>query len=321
MKRAAVFFLALISLAAAAVSAQAPVHSADANKRGLTDKDFPRQVKLAENVYAYEILPGRGGNAQPDATRVTTNSMVVVTSEGVLIADTQGSIAGANQLLEEVKKLTPQPIKYIVICTEHTDHTNGISAFPQTATYISSPFTQNTFRTQANDPSRQPNAPKVVVPGETVSDKKVIKLGNTEIDVMNIGRSHTGGDLAVYLPREKVLWMGETFNSFRFPTLRTGYPSEWVKTIDVAQHMDVNYYAGAHGFIDDAATMKASLAEYRKALETLIAEAKRLHQPGANPDEAFKQANFGPYAMWTDFAQQAPTAFKRAWDELDGKLK
>jgi glyoxylase-like metal-dependent hydrolase (beta-lactamase superfamily II) len=155
----------------------------------------------------------------------------------------------------------------------------------------------------------------------TVDDKKVLTLGGTEIQILKLGRSHTGGDIVVYLPKEKVLWLSETFNSNRFPTLRTGYPSEWIQAIDKAQKMDVAYYAGAHGLIDDAQTNKSNLAEYRAALETLVAEAKRLHQPGADPDAAFKQANFGRFAMWTDFDAQAPVSFRRAWDEIDGKLK
>jgi glyoxylase-like metal-dependent hydrolase (beta-lactamase superfamily II) len=313
MKRVVFLVLAVLLSGAWPASAQSavPYAPADPIKRGMTAKDFPRVTKLAENVYAIQILPGQG---------VTTNSMAVITPDGVLVADGQGSIPAATLVMDEIKKLTPQPVKYFVVCSEHTDHTNGLSGFPSTATFISSPFTQKTFQTQADAPNRQPNAPPVIVPSVTVDDKKVIMLGGTEIQILKLGRSHTGGDIVVYLPKEKVLWMSETFNSNRFPTLRTGYPSEWVQAIDKAQHMDVAYYAGAHGIIDDAKSMKANLAEYRKALETLIAEAKRLHQAGGDPAVAFKQANFGPYAMWTDFDAQAPVAFKRAWDEIDGKL-
>ena len=240
MKRRILQLLAVV-LATGCVSAlaQAPIPTADANKRGLTDKDFPKVVKLGDNVYGIQILPAQGPNAQPNATRVTTNSMAVITTDGVLVADTQGSIAAANQVMDEIKKLTSQPIKYVVVCSEHTDHTNGISAFPSTATYISSPFSQKTFQDQANAPNRPPNAPRVVVPSETVDDKRVLKMGSTEIQILKLGRSHTGGDIVVYLPKERVLWMSETFNSNRFPTLRTGYASEWVQAIDKAQHMDV----------------------------------------------------------------------------------
>jgi hypothetical protein len=53
----------------------------------------------------------------------------------------------------------------------------------------------------------------------------------------------------------------------------------------------------------------------------VVAEAKRLYKPGASAEEAFKQANFGPYSSWSVSTANAPIAFKRAWDEIDGKLK
>ena len=306
-----------------AVPAFTQVQTADVSKRGLTDKDFPRTIKLADNVYAFEMLAPVNPAAPAAASqeRYTTNSLVVITTDGVLIADGQGNPEFGNRLIDEIKKLTNQPIKYVVVCSEHGDHSGGNSAFPSTATFISHPTTKANLERQASAPNRPANAPKIVVPTETVSDKKVLKMGNTEIQVLFLGRSHTGGDLTVYLPKEKVLWMSETFNHRRFPTVGGGYPTEWIAAITKAEKMDVQYYAGAHGFIDDARTMKAELAEYRKALETIVAEARRLYKPGGSAEEAFKQANFGPYTSWTTASAQATPGFKRAWDELDGKVK
>jgi glyoxylase-like metal-dependent hydrolase (beta-lactamase superfamily II) len=313
----------IVMLFVATGYSQVPVRTADANKRGLTDKDFPHVVKLANNVYAVEVLPPAGNAAAGAQERVTTNSMVIVTTDGVMVVDGQGSVGDATKLIDEIKKITNQPIKYVVVSSEHGDHTGGLSAFPSTATFISHPLTKATFEAQAAAPARggNGNTPRVVVPTETVSDKRTIKMGNTEIQLMFLGRTHTAGMLEVYLPQQKILWMSEGYNHHRFPTLRTGYPSEWIATLKKAEAMDVQYYAGAHGFIDDAKTMKADLPEYRKALESVFAETKRLYKPGANVDEAYKQANFGPYASWTSSGQQAETAFKKVWEELDGKLK
>src|SRR4029079_14552142 len=111
MKRAIAHLLCFVLLATVA-AAQTPVHSADAYKRGLTDKDFPHRITLADNVYAIEILPAQGPNANPNNTRITTNSMVVVTTDGVLLGYGQGSAAAAKLLMGEIAKLTPQPIKY-----------------------------------------------------------------------------------------------------------------------------------------------------------------------------------------------------------------
>jgi glyoxylase-like metal-dependent hydrolase (beta-lactamase superfamily II) len=311
-------------LAFAAVSpvlAQNIARTADANKRGLTDRDFPHSIKLAENVYAFEMLAPAGANAPAQQERITTNSFVVVTTDGVLVADAQGNVAETTRLIDEIKKLTDQPIKYVVICSEHGDHTGGNSAFPPSTTFIAHPSAKAALETQANAPNRPANAPRVVIPAETVSDRRTLRMGNTEIQILFLGRTHTGGDLAIYLPRERVLWMSESFNPNRYPTLRTGYPSEWIAAIRRAERMDVGYFVGAHGFIDDARTMRVLLAEYRKAFEDLTVEVKRLYRPGASVEDALKLANFGPYASWTGFGQAGQFAFRRVWEELDGKLQ
>jgi cyclase len=319
MKRIGSFIFLSLLVTAGLIGQGKLIQTGDTNKRGLTDKDFPRVIKLADNVYAYEMI--RPVTPGTDNERFTTNSLIVITSDGVLVADGQGSPADTQRLIEEIQKMTKQPIKYYVMGSEHGDHTGGNSVFPSSTVFISHPVAKANLERQANAPNRAANAPKVVVPTETVSDKRVLTMGKTEIQILNLGRAHTGSDLVVYLPKEKVLFMSEVYFHRLFPALRSGYPSEWIEAVKKAEKMDVNYYVAAHGFVDDAKTMKAELAEFRKALETVYAEAKRLYKPGGNAAEAFKQANLGPYATWASYAPMAQPSFQRVWDELDGKLK
>ena len=319
MKRFSVLITVLATILAGFALAQSKLQTGDANKRGLTDKDFPQLIKLADNVYAFSML--RGVTPGTNNERFTTNSLIVVTTDGVLVADGQGSPPETAQLVEHIKKLTSQPIKYYVMGSEHGDHTGGNVSFPATTTFISHPAAKANLERQANAPNRAPTAPKIIVPTETVSDKRVLAMGKTEIQILNLGRAHTGSDLVVYLPKEKVLFMSEVYFHRLFPALRSGYPSEWIAAVKKAEAMDVSYYVPAHGFVDDATTMKTELAEFRKALETVVSEAKRLYKPGASAEEAFKQANFGPYASWESYAPMAQPSFVRVWDELDGKLK
>jgi glyoxylase-like metal-dependent hydrolase (beta-lactamase superfamily II) len=301
------------------VASSALAQTADMQKRGLKESDFPKVHKIAENVYIYEMIraPFRG-------EQFTTNNLVVVTNEGVLVADAQGSPADTTRLVEEIKKLTNQPIKYVVICSEHVDHTGGNAMFPAGVTFISQPLAKANFERQANAPNRAADAPKVMIPTDVVDGKKVMKLGNTEIQILNLGRAHVGSDLTVYLPKEKVLFLSETYFHNLFPAGANGYPSEWIAAIKKSQAMDVDTFVPGHGFIDPAPKLKADLVESRKALETVVAEAKRLHKPGATPEqiaEAVKMANFGPYATWGAFAAQGQPTFARAWAELDAPLK
>ena len=62
--------------------------------------------------------------------------------------------------------------------------------------------------------------------------------------------------------------------------------------------MDVNIYIPGHGFIEEAKASREELVEYQKALKYVIEEVQRLHKLGLSPDDARKQANWGPYKEW-----------------------
>jgi cyclase len=303
----------LFMLLASSLCAQ---QTEEMKRRGLTDKDFPRLHKLADNVYAYEMI-----RAPFQGARFTTDDLIVITTDGVLVADAQGSPEDTARLIEEIRKLTDKPIKYVVIGSEHVDHTGGNASFPATVTFIAHPGAKRSLESQVNNPNRPRNAPKIIIPNEVVIDKKVMTVGGTEIQLLNLGRCHTGTDLTVYLPKEKVLFMSECYFHRLYPSLRTGFPSEWIETIKKAQAMDVDWYIPGHGYIDEAKTLKADLMESRKALEKIVSEAKRLYQPGASPGEAFKQANFAPYSSWEFTEAQAKPAFERAWAEIEANLQ
>ncbi len=311
--RASALFLILL-IGATLGSAQDVVRTADITARGLNASEFPRIKKLADNVYSFEQL-------HPNWKTVTSNSLIVVTSDGVLVAEGQGNPDHTTRLVEAIRKLTPQPIKYVVIGSEHGDHTGGNSAFPDTVTFIGHPTSKANLERQAASPNRPPTAPKVVIPTELVSERRTLKMGNTQIDILHPGRAHTGGDLIVSLPREKVLFMSEVFFNRLFPSMNSAYPSEWVEVLKKAEQMDVSLYVPAHGFVDSPVILKEELINYRRALEAVIAEGRRLHTAKVSAEEAPKQANFGPYASWTRSAENAPGALRRVYLELDGQLK
>jgi glyoxylase-like metal-dependent hydrolase (beta-lactamase superfamily II) len=142
---------------------------------------------------------------------------------------------------------------------------------------------------------------------------------------LNLGRAHTGGDLAVYLPATKVLFLGEIYLRDVFPAMRSAFPTEWVATLKKAEAMNADWIIPGHGFIDSKEEMKADLPESRKAIEAVIAEVKRVHATGAkcqSPQncEAAKQANFGPYKDWALSGSQIPLAVAKVYQEIEGKL-
>jgi glyoxylase-like metal-dependent hydrolase (beta-lactamase superfamily II) len=304
----------LTTHAAGSKSPQQIVRTGDPVKRGLKETDFPRIQKLAPNVYSYEQLRAAGDE------KFTTVSLFVVTSAGVLVADGQGNVAETRRMVEEIAKITPQPIAHVVVCSDHGDHTAGNGAFPASAKFYAHPTSKAVLEASARRGGGRGDAPPGPLPSEVVPDKTVLKLGGTEIQLLFLGRAHTGGDLSVYLPKERILFMSEAYLNRIFPAMRSAYPSEWIGVIDKAQKMPVDIYVPGHGFVESPAILKEELETYKQGLVKVIAEAKRLHAAGVAVDTAVTQAKFGDLESWTLRVSQGATAIRRVYLELDGKL-
>lgn len=315
MKKASKLASALLGgallLSPAAFSAEPP-HSADISKRNLSTKDFPRWQQLVRNVYAYE------GLHSPDKQGVIVNtvSLIVITGEGVVVVDGQGDLPQTRLMIENIRKLTDEPIKYVVVASDHGDHTAGNAAFKEAypdVVFIASP---ESARRLADTPTP---------PTMLVSEQRSLRLGAIQVEVLNLGRAHTGGDLVVWLPESNILFLGEVFLRDVFPAMRSAYPTEWLETLRKAVVMNADYYIPGHGFIDEPAIMRRELDEARLALASVIDEAARLHKAGHKCESAADcpaaaHANWGPYGDWALSSSQAPIAIWRVYQELDGKL-
>ena len=293
--------------------AQDVVRTADPIKRGFKLSDFPRTERVSDNVYTYEDF-------HAGAEKFTTTNMFVVTSEGVVLCDAQGDPEATKKEVEAIAKITTQPIKYVVIASDHGDHTGGNVSLPQGITFFIHPNSKAILDRQAANSTRPPTwtlpADAVLVP-----EKKALKLGGEEIQILFLGRAHTGGDLSVYLPRQKILFLSETFLNRVFPAMRSAYPSEWLKSLDRAEKIDAKIYIPGHGFTEKAEVSKEELLAYHRALKAVIDEATRLYKAGVPVDEAVKQANWGEYSSWTLASSQGPIAVRKVYEELSGKLQ
>ena len=287
---------------------EVPARTADPFKRGLTEADFPRVQELAPGVYSYEQLRAAGEEL------FTTVSMFVVTGEGVLVADGQGSFEETARMVEEIGKVTDQPITHVVVCSDHGDHTAGNAAFPEGVEFI---VHENSVAAMERIRERTPDIP---MPGTVISDRMDLMLGGRTIEVLFLGRAHTGGDLVVHLPEESVLFLTEAYLHRVYPAMRSAYPTEWVAMLRRAQELNARVNVPGHGFVDSPETLREELGAAIEALETVIAESTRLHEMGLSPEEADAQADFGDLETWSLRESQRGMALRRVYMELNGEL-
>lgn len=323
MRVSRLMMAAIVALATAAAGIHTHTH-AQAQK-----PEVPRLVKIAENVYGYEDLHPSG---------IITVSLFVVGRDGVLLADGQADPKKTQGLLDAITKTANKPLKWYVVGSDHGDHTGGNVVLPSGITFVVHPRSHAQLQRDAAGAQAQfekasaaaeaggKPAPQrrvvIVPPAPMTGDTQVIDLGTMEAHVRFLGRAHTGGDLMLYLPKQKILFMSEAYLHRVFPAMRSAYPSEWVTMIDRALAMDVDVYVPGHGpVITDPKTSRERLVEYQTAMKHVISEAQRLHKLGLSPDDARKQANWGEYKDWSLSDSQDIVAIRKVYEEIEGKLK
>ena len=286
----------------------------DLTDRGYQEESYPRLTQIADGVYTYEGLMSNSGQHW----RFTINNLVVVTDEGVLLGDAQGSPEATQALVDEIAKITDQPIKYLVVGSDHTTQQGGNSVLPQDIKVFAHPSSAVVMGVRASAPDATADAS--LVPTDFVTDKRVLQLGGKEIHILHLGRARSGGDLLVHLPKEKIIYTTQIFNGGVFPAISPGFPTEWLEVLNKLQAMDIDFYVPGHGFIDSAERMEQELDMQKKAHMAVIAEATRLHDAGVPVDRAAERARFGELEQWTMRAQQGPIAVRRIYQELNGEL-
>src|SRR5262245_62762306 len=129
--------------------------------------------------------------------------MFIVTQDGVIATDpiSYGRPQAAKAYLDEIRKITKAPIKYLIYSHQHFDHTAGGKPFKDAgATVIA--------HTRAKDWLLALRDPHTVLPDETVDTSRTITLGDTTLELSYLGPNHSDSTLVMRLPKEKVLVAG-----------------------------------------------------------------------------------------------------------------
>jgi len=88
---------------------------------GVPSDDLFDIKPIADGVYAAIAKP---------AYKVNCNAAIIVLGDSVLVVDTHSKPSAARALIEQIKKLTPKPVKYVVNTHFHWDHYQGNEAYP-----------------------------------------------------------------------------------------------------------------------------------------------------------------------------------------------
>ena len=275
--------------------------------------------KVGDNVYA--AIGVDGGKAGSDAG-------FVIGDKGVLVVDTFTTPEAARALLEEIKKVTPQPVRFVVNTHYHLDHTGGNAVFAEAgATIIAHQNLRGWVRTEnlkffGADPKPEQRArvEALVPPDETYDQAMDVYLGSRRVHLRYLP-GHTGGDTVVFVPDANVVFGGDLVWQKHLPNLIDATTSAWIETLDrmLAAHPNATFVPG-HG---DVAT-PSDVKDFRNYLSTLRADIEKAKQEGksgqALQDAVLPQLQ-AQYGTWGFFKNFAPRNITQTEAELNGTKK
>jgi cyclase len=237
---------------------------------------------------------GRGGppnlatqQVKPGLYMITgagANTEVRVTNEGLIVVD--GKLPGEqnyNALMEQIKMISSQPIKYLIVTHHHADHTGNNTRFLAAGVQVVAQenLNKNLLTYEAT--------PKPAAATITYGRDHVIKLGGVEVEAHHFGNAHTNGDTVVYFPDLKVVAVSDEVTSGKVGPLADyaggGSFLDWIQTLDNLLKLDFDTAIPGNG----NPITKADVEAYRNKIATFVGRAKVAVRNGVPKDQLMAQ--------------------------------
>ncbi len=245
-------------------------------------------LKISEGVYAYaNIKSGSAGN------RFGANAGIVIGQDGVLVVDTLTSAREAMGFLEDIRKITDKPIRYVVNTHYHLDHAFGNCVFADLGAGIISHLNCRRQVRKIEDQALAMAASfgmdeaalegtRIVVPNMAFEREMELDLGHQVVRMLYSGQaSHTAGSILVWVPQQKVAFAGDTLFTNFHPFMAEGDLEGWSKSLDYLSTLGAEKIIPGHGPLSgskDVMEMKAYLTAFDRNAKNLCAAQTDIEQ-------------------------------------------
>ncbi len=195
-------------------------------------------VRVGDNIYA---LVGDLGQRSPANLGHNMTSGFIVSNEGVIVIDTGGSRANAEQIHAAIRKVSDRKIIY-AINTGGQDHRwFGNDYFKQQgAKIVAAESTVHDMRARGAEQIERIkpllgdkfSGTQLVYPDITFAQRMTLPVKGITIDLIHSGGAHTPGDLLVWLPQSSVVYAGDTVFAERMLGILPDSAGRWIKSLE-----------------------------------------------------------------------------------------
>jgi cyclase len=264
----------------------------------------------------------------PDHSKAGSNAGFILGSNAVLVVDTFMTTDAAKELLAEIRKVTSQPIRYVVNTHYHLDHTGGNAVFAEAgATIVAHRNVYSWLRTEnlkflgpSPKPEEKARVESLVLPDIVYSDAIDLHLGARLIQVRYMP-GHTGGDSVVIVPDANVVFGGDLVWQKHLPNLIDASTQPWIQTLaKLLQEHPSAIFASGHGDLATPADV-SDFGGYLTALRTDVAKAQSDGKSGQELVQAVTAVLKEKYGQWGFFDHFVTHNIQQTADELAGKKR
>jgi glyoxylase-like metal-dependent hydrolase (beta-lactamase superfamily II) len=251
--------------------------------------------KLAPNLY---ILSGSGG-ADPAHEDAAGGRIGILTgSDGVFMVDSQYAQL-TDKVLAAIRKISSEPIRFLVNTHVHPDHTAGNASFVKMGALL---FAREELReeldrppanpaqTAARDPARLP----VVTYG--LGDPVKLRIDGEIVDLIPVRAAHTGGDTVIRFENADVIMIGDFYRNYGYPFIDVnngGTLKGALEALDQTMKLagPTTRLVPGHGTI----IHQADIVPYRDMILDIQTKVQRLISQGKSEQEVLAAKLTAPY--------------------------
>jgi len=211
----------------------------------------------------YEVTGGRGANGG-----------AFIGDNGVLLIDAKMDQESVIQVMQEIRKLTDKPIRFMVNTHSDGDHVTGNRFLPESVVIVAHENCRKEFlHPGRNGEPSSWNDPELAqyIPAVTFSNKMDLHVDAKKVELWYFGVGHTTGDIVVFFPDEKIAFMGDQIFEGRVQLIHSykgGNSFEHVKTLEkMVETLDAEKFYSGHSEALGKNAIRAHISEMKDLQE------------------------------------------------------
>lgn len=206
------------------------------------------------------------------------NIGLILSDTAALVIDSRATHGQADELLDDLRTITPLPVTHLVNTHHHWDHTFGNARFGGVE-IVGHERCRTTLEERGEQMRRSlleadwipPEAKhhfeavEIKPPATTFEHTMTIDLGDRTVELRHLGRGHTDNDIVIAI--DDVLFAGDLVEEGAPPQFGDAYPVEWLSTLDLLISTAPQTIVPGHGDVVGPDFVRSQRDQIAQAIE------------------------------------------------------